>query len=83
MEPVLFLCGNIFTDETSGYFYLFVFEDLVHPPEKLYEDYLGAQKFENIFSINIGPNYEGKIRDVDVKTLKQVGEMIRNRSDQK
>ena len=34
-------------------------------------------KYGNIFSINIGPNYAGKIRDIDVKTLKQVGEMIR------
>ena len=35
----------------------------------------------NIFSINIGPNYAGKIRDIDVQTLQQVGEMIRAGSD--
>jgi alpha-L-fucosidase len=34
-------------------------------------------EYGNIFSVNIGPNYAGKIRDVDVRTLKQVGEMIR------
>jgi len=52
-------------------------DNLVHPAEKLYADYVGAQEYGNIFSINIGPNYEGRVRDVDVKTLKQVGEMIR------
>ena len=29
-----------------------------------------------VISINIGPNYAGKIRDIDVKTLKKVGAMI-------
>ena len=51
-------------------------DTLCHPVEKLYQDYVGAVKFGNIFSINIGPNYEGKIRDIDVKTLTQVGELI-------
>ena len=52
-------------------------DGLCHPANKVYKDYTGAMKYGNIFSINIGPNYAGKIRDVDVKTLKQVGEMIR------
>lgn len=52
-------------------------DGLCHPAEKLYDDYLGAVKYENIFSINIGPNYEGKIRDIDIKTLQAVGEWIR------
>ena len=34
-----------------------------------------------IFSMNIGPNYAGKIRDIDVKTLEQVGEMIREQGE--
>ena len=46
--------------------------------EKIYKDYLGAVRYENIFSVNIGPNYEGRLRDIDVKTLRQVGEMIRS-----
>ena len=50
---------------------------LCHPAQKIYEDYLGAGKYGNIFSLNVGPDYEGKLRDIDVKTLKQVGEMIR------
>lgn len=52
-------------------------DNLCFPAEKLYEDYLGAVEYGNIFSINIGPNYEGKIRDIDVKTLKKVGKLIR------
>ena len=52
-------------------------DNLCHPAEKVFKDYRGAMKYGNIFSINIGPNYAGKIRDIDVKTLKQLGEMIR------
>jgi alpha-L-fucosidase len=46
--------------------------------EKLYKDYLGAVKCGNIFSADVGPNYEGKLREIDVTTLQKVGEMIRN-----
>jgi len=52
-------------------------DSLCLPAEKLYQDYLGAVEFGNIFSIDVGPNYEGKIRDIDVETLKKVGELIR------
>ncbi len=52
-------------------------DNLCHPAEKIYQDYLGAVKFGNIFSIDVGPNYEGKIRDIDVKTLTKVGRYIR------
>ena len=31
----------------------------------------------SIFSIDVGPNYQGKIRDIDVETLKKVGELIK------
>jgi len=34
-------------------------------------------KYDNIFSINIGPDYQGRIRDIDVKTLQKVGELIK------
>lgn len=53
-------------------------DTLCLPAEKLYADYLGAVKFGNIFSIDIGPDYAGKLRDIDVQTLRQVGEMIRH-----
>ncbi len=52
-------------------------DNLCFPPEKLFQDYQGAVKFGNIFSLDVGPNYAGKLRDIDVTTLKQVGEMIR------
>jgi len=50
---------------------------LCHPAEKLYADYLGAKKYGNIFSLDVGPNYEGKLRDIDIKTLQKVGQYIR------
>ena len=53
-------------------------DNLCHPAKKIYQDYLGAVKHGNIFSLNVGPNYAGLIRDIDVKTLKQVGEVIKN-----
>ncbi len=34
-------------------------------------------KYDNLFSINVGPNYEGRLRDIDVQTLRRVGDMIR------
>ncbi|MCE4564470.1 alpha-L-fucosidase [Maribellus sp. CM-23] len=52
-------------------------DTLCHSAEKLYNDYVGAVKYGNIFSIDVGPDYAGRIREIDVKTLKQVGEMIR------
>ncbi|MHC4220829.1 MAG: alpha-L-fucosidase [Planctomycetota bacterium] len=52
-------------------------DQLCRPAEQLYNDYLGAIKYGNIFSIDVGPNYEGKIREIDVKTLKEVGQMIK------
>ncbi len=55
-------------------------DTLCHPAEKLYKDYAGAVKFGNIFSIDIGPNYEGKIRDIDVETLTKVGELIKSQN---
>ena len=64
--------------EGAEWFYsLPKYDGLCHPAQKIYEDYVGAVKHGNIFSVNIGPNYEGRIRDIDVKTLRQVGEMIR------
>ncbi len=51
-------------------------DNLCKSPEDLYKDYLGAVKYRNIFSIDVGPDYEGKIRDIDVKTLLKVGKYI-------
>jgi len=54
-------------------------DNLCHPVAKIYTDYLGATKYGNIFSVNIGPNYAGKIRDIDVKTLQEVGQLIKKK----
>jgi alpha-L-fucosidase len=47
------------------------------PPEKIFNDYVGAAKHGNLFSLDVGPDYAGRLREIDVKTLHQVGEMIR------
>ena len=52
-------------------------DHLCLPAENIYADYLGAVKFGNIFSLDVGPDYAGKLRDIDVQTLHAVGEMIR------
>jgi alpha-L-fucosidase len=54
-------------------------DKLVLPAEKIYTDYLGAVKYGNIFSLDLGPDYEGRIRDIDAKTLKLVGKYIRGK----
>jgi len=53
------------------------------PAQKLYDDYLGAVKHGNIFSLDVGPDYQGKLRDIDVKTLHEVGLMIRGENSAK
>lgn len=52
-------------------------DSLCLPAEKLYADYLGAVNFGNIFSLDVGPDYSGRLREIDVKTLQQVGRFIR------
>mgnify|MGYP003681909561 CR=1 FL=1 len=53
-------------------------DNLCHSAEKLYKDYLGAVKYGNIFSLDVGPNYSGRLRKIDVETLRKVGRMIPN-----
>ncbi len=53
-------------------------DQLCLPAEKIFEDYVGAVKYGNIFSLDVGPDYAGNLREIDVKTLQKVGEMIRN-----
>ncbi len=52
-------------------------DGLCRPAESIYRDYLGAAKFGNIFSLDVGPGYDGRLREIDVMTLRKVGEMIR------
>ena len=51
-------------------------DHLCKSAEEIYRDYLGAKKHGNIFSLDVAPNYEGRIRDIDVETLTRVGEYI-------
>jgi len=53
-------------------------DGLCLPAQKLYQDYLGAVKYGNIYSLDVGPDYGGRLRKIDVETLRAVGEMIRN-----
>lgn len=46
-------------------------------PEKIYHDYVGAKKFGNIFSLDVGPDRSGRLREIDVTTLQKVGQYIR------
>ncbi|NLX15327.1 MAG: hypothetical protein GXY44_17000 [Phycisphaerales bacterium] len=55
-------------------------DGLVHSPEKIYRDYLGAVKYGNIFALNVGPDRQGRLRNIDVATLRTVGEMIRTKT---
>lgn len=48
--------------------------------DKIYKDYLDAVKHRNIFSLDVGPDRNGRIRAIDVETLKKVGESINDKS---
>ncbi|MEI2726200.1 MAG: hypothetical protein V9H26_22605 [Verrucomicrobiota bacterium] len=52
-------------------------DQLCLPAQKLYADYLGAVKYGNLFSLDVGPDYAGKLRAIDVETLREVGDLIR------
>ena len=52
-------------------------DQLCLPAERLYADYRGAVKYGNIFSLDAGPDYAGKLREVDVETLRKVGQYVR------
>ncbi|MHB8898956.1 MAG: alpha-L-fucosidase [Thermoguttaceae bacterium] len=59
-----------------------IHDGLCHPAAKLYADYLGAVKYGNIFSLDVGPDYAGRLREIDVKTLREVGRIIRGEPGQ-
>jgi alpha-L-fucosidase len=52
-------------------------DSLCHTPEKIFADYVAAARHGNLFSLNVGPDYEGRLRAVDVQTLRAVGEKVR------
>ncbi len=53
-------------------------DGLCLPAGKLLGDYLGAVKYGNIFSLDVGPDYHGRLRPIDVQTLRKVGKLIRD-----
>jgi alpha-L-fucosidase len=55
-------------------------ESIVLPADKLYADYLAAVKTGTIFELNVGPDRSGKLRAIDVATLREIGAMIRANS---
>ncbi len=52
-------------------------EDACLSAEKIYADYQGAKMYGNIFSLDVGPMPNGRLRPIDVKTLQKVGRYIR------
>lgn len=69
-------CMPIFPD--ARWFYTSPKNDGVcRPADEIYELYVGAVKYGNIFSLDVGPDRAGRLREIDVKTLKEVGRMIR------
>lgn len=60
------------------WFYLLPENDNVcASPEKIYQDYPGAVKHGNIFSLDVGPDRAGRLHAIDVRTLQTVGRLIR------
>ena len=57
--------------------------DKVMPAEDILELYQGAVKFGNIFSLCVTPDRAGRLREIDVKTLREVGNSseLRHRTD--
>jgi len=53
-------------------------DGLCRSARNLYRDYLGAVKYGNIFSLDVGPDYVGRLRKIDVQTLQAVGQMIQH-----
>ena len=52
-------------------------DNLCLPAAKIFADYKKAVEYGNIFSLNVGPDYQGRLREVDVRTLLEVGKMIK------
>lgn len=45
--------------------------------DKIFGDYQEAVRHRNLFSLNVGPDRAGKLRAIDLETLREVGERIR------
>jgi alpha-L-fucosidase len=61
----------------SWFYSLPIHDNLCKKASQIYSDYINAVKYRNIFSLDIGPDYTGNLRAIDIKTLKEVGQLIR------
>lgn len=63
---------------TGRWFYTMPeWDDVCVSAESIYKDYLGAVKYGNIFSLDVGPMRNGRLRPIDVRTLRKAGQYIR------
>jgi alpha-L-fucosidase len=51
--------------------------------EAIFQLYQGAVKFGNIFTLDLGPDRTGRLREIDVSRLREVGKMIRASATEK
>ena len=52
-------------------------ENKAMPAEEIFKLYQEAVKVGNIFSLAVGPDRAGRLREIDLKTLREVGTLIR------
>lgn len=52
-------------------------DDHCRTAEEIYGTYLEAVRTGNVFSLNLGPDRAGRLREIDVRTLREVGRLVR------
>jgi alpha-L-fucosidase len=57
-------------------------DKLARSPWELLGLYMGTVKYGNIFSLDVGPDRTGHLREIDIQTLRKAGELIRSISPQ-
>ncbi len=61
----------------ARWFYTPANDHKVMPAEEILKYYRAAAKFGNIFSLSVAPDRAGRLREIDVRTLREVGQRIR------
>ena len=72
--------GRHRSDGAMWFYSLPKYDQLCLPAEDVLNAYRSAVKNDLILSLDVGPNYAGRLRDIDVTTLQQVGAWIRDPS---
>ena len=71
--------GGKYRGDGAMWFYsLPKYDQLCLPAEDVLNAYRAAVKQDLILSLDVGPNHAGRLRDIDVSTLQQVGAWIRD-----